>query len=128
MYTKVKGMNMEQNRYTGKQITLVEAEKQADEARRPSRYVSIPAGHRIRMSFTGRVFQRHASGTNDDGPWEAEKFDFELEYKTDEGGNQLFSLAKINKIVPELIRQLKAGNKVLSISRDKNNRYGLKVA
>ena len=128
MYTKVKGMNMEQNRYTGKQINLIEAEKQDEEARRPSRFVSIPAGHRIRMSFTGRVFARHASGIKDDAPWEADKFDFELEYKTDEGGNQLFSLAKTNKVVPELIRQLKAGNKVLSISRDKNNRYGLKVA
>ena len=118
---------MEQKRYMGKQITLVEAEKQSTEARMPGRFVSIPAGHKIRMSFTGRVFARHASGFKDDGPWEADKSDFELEYKTDEGGNQLFSLAKTNKVVPELIRQLKAGNKVLSISRDKNNRYGLKV-
>ena len=119
---------MKQNGYAGKQITLVEAEKQAQEARRPSCFVSIPAGHRIRMSFTGKVFERHASGIKDDAPWEADKFDFELEYKTDEGDHQLLSLAKGNKIVPELIRQLKDGNKVLSISRDRNNRYGLKVA
>ncbi|MDE1860020.1 MAG: hypothetical protein KGH67_05855 [Candidatus Micrarchaeota archaeon] len=119
---------MEQNRYVGKQITLVEAEKQADEARGPSRFISIPAGHRIRLSFTGKVYERHASGIKDDGPWEAEKFDFELEHTINGVGHQFFSLAKGNKIVPELIRQLKAGNKVLSISKDRNNRYGLKVA
>jgi hypothetical protein len=116
-----------ENDYEGKQISLEEAEMQAEQARKAGRFVMVSAGSKARLSFTGNIYERHATGGNGSDAWESDKLDFELEETANGSGRRLFSLAKGNRAVPELIRQLKAGNMALTIIRDKNNRYVVKA-
>ena len=119
---------MKQNRYAGKRISLEEVVQQSKEARKTDRFVMVAVGDMVKLVFTGNVYERHASGMKDDEPWEADKLDFELEDSVEGVGHKMFSVAKWNRIVPELAKQLKAGNMALSISKDKNNRYSIKIA
>ena len=115
------------SRYESKQISLDEAEKQIEEVRKANRFIALNAGEKAKLSFTGKVYERHASGMKGEEPWEADKLDFELEEMVGEQ-HRLLSLSKGNKAVPELITQLKAGNLNLVVGRDRNNRYSIKPA
>ena len=117
-----------EGRYESKQISLDEAEKQIEEVRKANRFITISAGEKAKLSFTGKVYERHASGLKGEEPWEADKLDFELEEVAEEEQHRLLSLSKGNKAVPELIKQLKAGNLKLVVGRDRNNRYSIKPA
>ena len=117
-----------EGRYESKQISLDEAEKQIEEVRKANRFITISAGEKAKLSFTGKVYERHASGMKGEEPWEADKLDFELEEVAEEEQHRLLSLSKGNKAVPELIKQLKAGNLKLVVGRDRNNRYSIKPA
>ncbi|MGC8567484.1 MAG: hypothetical protein ACP5M8_07560, partial [Caldisphaera sp.] len=103
-----------ENRYEGKRISLDEAEKQVEEIRNANRFLTLRVGEKAKLSFTGRVYERHASGMKGEEAWEADKLDFELEEMAGEQ-HKLLSLSKGNKAVPELIRQLKAGNMKLVV-------------
>jgi hypothetical protein len=116
-----------ESRYESKQISLDEAEKQVEEVTKTNRFITLNTGEKTKIGFTGRVYERHASGMKGEEAWEADKLDFELEEMTGEQ-HRLLSLSKGNKAVPELIKQLKAGNLTLVVGRDKNNRYSVKPA
>ena len=117
-----------ESRYESKQISLDEAERQVEEARKANRFIALNAGEKAKLSFTGKVYERHASGMKGEEPWEADKLDFELEEVAEGEQHRLLSLSKGNKAVSELIKQLKAGNLKLVVGRDRNNRYSIKPA
>ena len=112
--------------YEGKQINLDEAEKQVEEVVKTNRFLTLNAGEKAKLSFTGKVYERHASGMKGEEAWEADKLDFELEEMAGEQ-HRLLSLSKSNKAVPELIKQLKTGNTKLTVGKDRNNRYIVKL-
>ena len=116
-----------ESKYEGKQISLDEAEKQVEEVTKTSRFLTLNAGEKAKLSFTGKVYERHASGMKGEEAWEANKLDFELEEMAGEQ-HKLLSLSKGNKAVTELIKQLKAGNTKLVVGKDRNNRYTVKLA
>ena len=116
-----------ESRYESKQISLDEAEKQVEEVTKTSRFLTLNAGEKAKLSFTGKVYERHASGMKGEEAWEANKLDFELEEMAGEQ-HKLLSLSKGNKAVTELIKQLKAGNTKLVVGKDRNNRYTVKLA
>lgn len=117
-----------ESKYEGKQISLDEAEKQIEEVRKANRFITLNAGEKAKLSFTGKVYERHASGMKGEEPWEADKLDFELEEVAEGEQHRLLSLSKGNRAVPELIKQLKAGNTKLVVGKDRNNRYTVKLA
>ncbi len=101
----------------GKQRDLEELEAEIEQERKErqknSRFLIVDPGKAKILTFTGRVFERTAiiEGKPSD------KLDFELEEKTPSGENKVFSVGKNSETARQLIKLLKEGKRVFSISR-----------
>lgn len=90
-----------------------ELDQQQKEAAQNSKFRQIQDGKTAILTFTGRVFQREAQINNSP----VVKLDFELTEKTPNGINKVFSVSAKSVTARSLVHLLKAGKKVLSISR-----------
>jgi len=112
--------------YNGQEISFEELEqdykKAQEDAKKSSRFRQITPGKTANLSFTGKIYKRTATGTDDKGmAYVSAKIDFELtELATegkDAGKNKIFSMGAKNKTVSEMIANLKAGRKTMMVSR-----------
>jgi hypothetical protein len=124
----MEGQNTDQQ----KKLSLDEAAQDYEDGRTAakanSRFASIDPGTAEEYTFNGVVYKRHTSGTDTKtgAAFEAEKYDFELNEATSDGTARVLSFGAGNKIVPELIRLLKSGQRTFTISRTgegTNTRY-----
>jgi hypothetical protein len=102
----------------GKQKSLDELQQELDEAKKEaqknSRFRVIMPGKTAILNFTGKVYERTAR-INDA---EAIKLDFELQEKTSDGINKVFSVSNKSATARALVTLLKSGKLTLSISRE----------
>ena len=102
----------------GKQRGLDELQQELDEAKKEaqknSRFRVIMPGKTAILNFTGKVYERTAR-INDA---EAIKLDFELQEKTSDGINKVFSVSNKSATARALVTLLKSGKLTLSISRE----------
>lgn len=104
--------------YAGTETSLDELEKeeaQRDaEQRKISVWRQIEDGKTATLVFTGKVFKREAQYENG----KSLKLDFELEERTPEGKNKLFSVGSQSKVAVAIRKNLKAGNRTMLLSRE----------
>ena len=109
---------MEEQKEIGKQRGLDELQKELEEQRKAiaqnSRFRTIQPGKTAILAFTGRVFERTAQ-INDS---EVVKLDFELSDMTPDGQNKVFSVGNKSATAAKLVSLLKAGKKIVSITRE----------
>lgn len=109
---------MEEQIEIGKQRGLDELQKELEEQRKAiaqnSRFRTIQPGKTAILTFTGRVFERTAQ-INDS---EVVKLDFELSDMTPDGQNKVFSVGNKSATAAKLVSLLKAGKKIVSITRE----------
>lgn len=112
--------------YNGQKTSYDELEQDykraQEEAKKSSRFRQITPGKTANLSFTGEIFKRTATGTDEKGiAYKSEKIDFELTEQVtegkDRGRNKLFSIGAKNKTVSEMIANLKAGHRAMMVSR-----------
>jgi hypothetical protein len=114
---------MEQQQELGTRIELddveAEYEKARQEARENSKFVQLDPDTAEEFEFTGVVYARHSTGTdNTTGKaWERDVYDFELEEATPKGEKKVLSFGKNNAIVPQLTKSIKEGKRTLTVSR-----------
>lgn len=111
---------------TDMQQVLLEMQQQDEEAKKNSRWRQIANGKTATLRFTGRIFKRDAQyegGTS-------AKLDFELEEKTGEGKNKLFSTGSKSRVARVIAQNIKTGNLTMLLSREgegKNTTYKVSV-
>lgn len=108
---------MENENQIGKQRSLDELQNELDEqkkeAQKNSRFRSIDPGKTALLHFTGRVFEREAQINGS----ATKKLDFELEDKTPDGFNKVFSVGSKSATSRQIVTLLRNNKKILSISR-----------
>ena len=104
-------------------LSLDEAQQEVDrlrqEAKATSKYASLDPGTAEEFDATGVMYKRHTTGTDpkSGAPYESDKIDVELSEVTPNGENRVLSFGANNKIVPELIKLLKSGERHFTLSR-----------
>jgi len=123
--------------YAGQEVSFDELDadyrRAQEEAKKSSRFRQITSGKTASLTFTGKIYKRTATGTDDKGiAYTAAKIDFELaEMVTegkDAGKNKIFSMGAKNKTVAEMIANIKAGRKTMMVSRTgegKSTKYSI---
>ena len=110
--------SMEDENGIGKLRSVDELQKEMDDAKREnqknSRFRVIELGKLVILHFSGKVFERDAQINGN----ATKKLDFELEDKTPDGQNKVFSIGSKSGTARQIISFLRAGKKVLSISRE----------
>ena len=108
---------MEQENEIGKQRSLdelqTELEQQKQESRQKSRFRTIDSGKQAMLKFTGKVYERSAQINGE----QYKKLDFELEERTPDGVLKVFSVGNKSSTAEQLVRKLKEGKRMLSVSR-----------
>lgn len=116
----------EQKEYQGVEgdINALEQEMEAQhkEATKNSRFKQIEDKKTAQLTFTGKVFKRTSTGSDDKGtPYTAKKLDWELTDIIPEGKeagkHKLFSVGATNSINREILANIKAGRMTMLISR-----------
>lgn len=123
--------------YNGQETNLEELDadfkRSEEEAKKNSRFRQIASGKTAMLVFTGKVFKRVSTGTDDKGiAYKSDKIDFELvdiiPDGNDKGKNKIFSMGAKNKTVKEIIANLKSGQKTMNVSRQgegKSTKYSV---
>lgn len=112
--------------YDGQEVALndlkAQMEQQRKEAMKGSRFRQIEDGKTAQLSFTGKLFKRTSTGTDEKGnAYKADKIDLELNDKVaegkDAGKNKLFSVGAKNRVVFEILGNIEKGRTTMLISR-----------
>ena len=131
MTTNETNPNQQKFEYNGVEIPMTDLEKDiaaADlEAKKSSRFRQIVDGKYASLTFTGRIFKRVSTGTDETGtPYSSNKIDFELTELVTEGPaagkNKFFSIGEKNKVAKEIMANIRNGIKTMQIARRGQNK------